>query len=257
MTEEWWEQIVLFSLILMRMSGFILLNPIFGRRGIPAQFKAGMIMALSVMLFPGARLYGGVPAVMPELILRLLMEFAFGYLVGYVMQLFDYAVTHMGAILDFQMGLSMATVYDAKNGTQVALSGSVFNIYFMLLFFAVDGHLALMKLLVSSAREVPYGHIVLGSHMWDAMLAIFIQCTVMAVKIAFPIIAVEFLTEVGVGILMKIIPQINLFVLNIQLKVLLGLAAILILFSPIGDLFGGMITQMMDIIQNIIKLAAG
>lgn len=257
MTGEFTQQLVLFSLILMRMSGFILLNPIFGKRGIPGIAKAGMIMALTVMIYPGAVLEGAAPSVTLEFIFWLLKEFAFGYLIGFVMQLFDYVVTGAGSILDFQMGLSMSTVYDPKNGMQIALSGSILSIYYTLLFFAVDGHLALLKILVTSARVVPYGQIRFGDHIWDAMLVIFIQCTVLAVKMAFPLIATEFLTEVGVGILMKIVPQINLFVLNIQLKVLIGLAVVTFLISPIGSYLGGMITQMMDVIQEVIMLAAG
>lgn len=250
------EQIVLFSLVLMRMSGFVLLNPIFGRRGIPAIAKAGMIMALSVMIYPGAVLETGAPAAAPEFMLWLLKEFLFGYLIGFTVQLFEYAVTYMGSIIDFEMGLSMATVYDPKNGAQVALSGSILNLYYMLLFFVVDGHLALMKILVTSADVVPYGRLSLGQGMWKAMLDIFVMCTVLAVKMAFPLIATEFLTEVGVGILMKIIPQINLFVLNIQLKILIGLAVVIFLISPMGDYFGGMITRMLDTMQEILKLAA-
>lgn len=56
---------------------------------------------------------------------------------------------------------------------------------------------------------------------------------------------------------MKIIPQINLFVLNIQLKVLIGLLVLLFLISPIGDYFSGMITEMMNTIQEVVRLAAG
>ena len=114
-----------------------------------------------------------------------------------------------------------------------------------------------MKILTASGRVVPYGRIAFGTGCWNAMLEIFIRCTELAVKMAFPLIAIEFLTEVGVGILMKIIPQINLFVLNIQLKVLIGLLVLLFLISPIGDYFSGMITEMMNTIQEVVRLAAG
>lgn len=256
MTDDFTGQIVLFSLILMRMSGFLLLNPIFGRKGIPGMAKAGMVMTLSVMLYPGAVLEAGVPAFTLELMLWLLKELAFGCLIGFIVQLFEYAVTYMGAVMDFQMGLSMAMVYDPKNGSQVALSGSILDLYYMLLFFAVDGHLALMKILVTSAEIVPYGKVMLGQGTWEAMLDIFITCTALAVKMAFPLIATEFLTEIGVGILMKIIPQINLFVLNIQLKILIGLAVVIFLISPLGGYFGGLVTQMLDTMQEIMKLSA-
>lgn len=114
-----------------------------------------------------------------------------------------------------------------------------------------------MKILVTSADVVPYGQIAFGPDVWNAMLVIFAECTVLAVKLAFPLIAIEFLTEMGIGILMKIVPQMNLFVLNIQIKVLMGLAVIIFFISPIGDYFGRLITQMMDTMQEILRLTAG
>ena len=97
--------------------------------------------------------------------------------------------THL-SLIDFHMGLSMASVYDPASGAQVALTGSVLNIYYMLLFFVADGHLALMKILVTSADVVPYGQIAFGPDVWNAMLVIFTECTVLAVKLAFPLIAI-------------------------------------------------------------------
>lgn len=206
MTGEVTDQIILFSMILMRMSGFVLLNPVLGRRGIPGMIKAGMIMILTIMIYPISEITGRVPVMALELVLCLLKEFAIGYLIGFIMQLFDYVVTFAGSLIDFHMGLSMASVYDPASGAQVALTGSVLNIYYMLLFFVADGHLALMKILVTSADVVPYGQIAFGPDVWNAMLVIFAECTVLAVKLAFPLIAIEFLTEMGIGILMKIVP---------------------------------------------------
>ena len=257
MTGEVTDQIILFSMILMRMSGFVLLNPVLGRRGIPGMIKAGMIMILTIMIYPISEITGRVPVMALELVLCLLKEFAIGYLIGFIMQLFDYVVTFAGSLIDFHMGLSMASVYDPASGAQVALTGSVLNIYYILLFLVSYGHLALMKILVTSADVVPYGQIAFGPDVWNAMLVIFAECTVLAVKLAFPLIAIEFLTEMGIGILMKIVPQMNLFVLNIQIKVLMGLAVIIFFISPIGDYFGRLITQMMDTMQEILRLTAG
>ena len=251
------NEFMLFCLILMRMSGFIFLNPIFGRRNIPAVAKTGMVIALTIMIYPISSI-GDIEITSPIVFgFLLLKEFALGYLVGFVMQLFDFVVTYAGAVMDFQMGLSMSTVYDAHSGTQMALTGNILQIFYMLLFFAVDGHLALMKILVTSADIVPYAQINFAASSAMAILDIFIQCVVLAVKLAFPIIAIEFLTEMSVGILMKIIPQINLFVLNIQLKIVMGILMLLILCSPISDYLNNTVTLMIKNIQDVLRLAAG
>lgn len=246
-----------FTLVLMRMSGFVFLNPVFGRRSIPALFKAGLAMVLAITVYPTAvQAEEQVTSAIVYAVL-LIKELALGYLIGFVMQLFDMAVTYAGSVIDFQMGLSMATVYDSQNGTQVALTGSILQIYFLLLFFAVDGHLALLKIIMTSQDVVPYAGIHFGQAAAEGIVQIFLQCIVLAVKLALPIIAFEFLVEVAIGLLMKIIPQINLFVMSIQLRVVIGIVMLVFLITPIGDFMGNIISQMILEIQGILRTAAG
>ncbi|MBC5689352.1 flagellar biosynthetic protein FliR [Mediterraneibacter sp. NSJ-55] len=252
-------QFLLFCLILMRMSGFIFLNPVLGRRNMPALFRTGLVLTLTWIIYTvESTLEITLPqSVYPvEFGLLLLKEFAVGYILGFVMVLFDYVMTNAGSVIDFQMGLAMATVYDPQNGTQTAVTGKVLETYFLLLFFAVDGHLALIKILLTSSELVPYGAAALGQLQANALVTLFTECTALSVKLAFPVIAIEFLTEIAVGMLIKIIPQINLFVLNIELKVVVGILVLLLLISPVGEYIGTLISQMITEIQEILAITA-
>ncbi|MBE7719508.1 flagellar biosynthetic protein FliR [Lacrimispora indolis] len=247
-------QMMLFSLIFMRMSGFILLNPILGRRNIPNVVKGGMVMVFTLLIYSFSAAQVPEPVNSIEFAVLIIKEFIMGYIIGFVMDLFLMVITFAGSIIDFQMGLSMATIYDPQSNAQVAITGGLWNVYFILLFFAVDGHLALIKLLIKSAETVPYGQVVLGTKVAWAMIEVFIQCIIMAIKFSFPIIAIEFITEIAVGILMKMIPQINVFVVNIQAKLILGLLMLVFLFSPMSDYLGDVITQMLLTVQSMIRL---
>lgn len=254
------KEFLLFCMILMRMSGFVLLNPVFGRRSIPSLFKTGFVMVLTVLIYFAQRY--DVNTIQNDLYplefgIILVKEFLVGFFIGYIMILFEYVITYAGAIMDFQMGLSMATVYDAQNGAQIALTGQILQIYYTLLFFAVDGHLAITKILITSSDILPYGKVLIGQFQSDVIVNIFIECTVLAVKLAFPLIAIEFLTEIAVGMLMKIIPQINLFVLNIELKVIVGILVLVFLISPIGDFLNTLVTQMVSRVQDVLLVLAG
>lgn len=245
---------LLFSLVFMRMSGFVLLNPVLGRRNVPAVVKSAFIMVLTLAIYAFSSTSIPVVNSSLELGVLLLKEFAVGYFVGFTMELFMMVISFAGSIIDFQMGMSMATVYDPQSNAQMAISGSLWNAYFMMLFFAVDGHLALMKILITSSHVIPYGEVAISSGAAIAMLDIFCQCILLGVKFSFPIIAIEFLTEIAVGILMKVIPQINVFVVNIQAKILIGFLMMLFLFSPMTDFLGDTIAQMMRTIQQVLKL---
>ena len=84
------------------------------------------------------------------------------------------------------------------------------------------------------------------------MIDLFSECVLMGVKFAFPILAAEFLMEMGVGILNKIVPQINVFVINIQLKITVGLTLLVFLISPIGEFLSNLVTVMIKSIQEIL-----
>ena len=253
-------EFMLFCLILMRMSGFILLNPVLGRRNLPGMFRTGLALVLAVIIYQAENSAGvSVPDVNNPIAfgMMLILEFGMGYVLGFVLQLFDFVMTHAGSVIDFQMGLSMATVYDPQNGVQIALTGQLLEMYFLLLFFAVDGHLALIHILLTSSEMVPYGAAVIGQLQADAAVTLFTECVILAMKLAFPLIAIEFLLEVSVGMLTKVIPQINLFVLNIDLKVVVGLLAMLLMISPVGAYLDNMVTEMIRQVQEMLRLMAG
>lgn len=189
-------QVTLFSLILMRMSGFILLNPILGRRNIPMQVKAGFIFVLTLTVYSFSAGDAFDIANPLEYGFLLLKEFAAGYVIGYVTELFFFVITFAGYVMDFQMGLSMSTVYDPQSNTQVPITGSLLQAFYVLLFFAVDGHLALMKILLQSAEIVPYGGIVITQNLALRVIDLFSECVIMGIKFAFPILAAEFLIEI-------------------------------------------------------------
>lgn len=248
------QHLMLFSLILMRISGCILFNPILGRKNIPATAKAGFIMVLAYVVYTvsGETRVEAVTAVQYGILL--LKEFAVGYGVGFVINLFLYFIIFAGELIDLQMGISIAKLYDPQSNSSISLSATLYNAVFLLLFFVTDGHLALIKILISSGNILPYGDIFIHSGISSEVINIFCQCTVLAIKFSFPIFAVEFLAEIGVGILMKTIPQINVFVVNIQAKLFVGLLMLLLLFLPMSSFLEEIIHLMLQTVYNFFVI---
>lgn len=248
--------IVLFSMIAMRMTGLIFMNPIFGRRNIPNNVKAGMVLVFTFLVystleepelsyeFSSSFLYG----------FMLFKEFLVGYVLGYVMELFFFVITYAGSIIDFHMGLSMSQVYDPQTNAQIAMSGNLYQIFYTLIFFAVDGHLVLIRTLLNSGDLVPYGQVAFTQGLALAVLDLFRNCVVLAVRFAFPIIGIEFLVEIAVGIMMKVAPQVNVFVINIQIKIAIGFVTLLLLVSPMKSWLEDLIHQMLMAMQETLTL---
>ena len=250
---------MLFFLIAMRMSGFIFLNPVLGRRNIPSIAKTGLALVLSVLIYTAEG--GGASDCTVdsslEFAVLLLKEFAVGFLLGFIMELMDMIFTFAGTVMDFQMGISMAQVYDPQSGVQISLTGKILQIYYMLIFFAVDGHLVLMRILLNAGELVPYGQVAISTNAAEMAMEIFYDCVILAVKLSFPLIAFEFILEIVVGVLMKINPQVNIFILSIQLRLLCGFIMMIILVDPINSFIGDVISDFMKYMSRILRVAGG
>ena len=245
---------IFLSLVFMRMSGFVLLNPIFSRQNVPTQVKTGLVIALTVIVYTATPVPEIMPATFLEYGVLLLKEFAVGYMIGFVITLFSYVIIFAGDFIDMEQGISMSKIYDAQSNSSISVSGTYYNALYMLLFFAVDAHVALLNILITSHKVVPYGGMVFGQEVAQSMLDMFVMCTEFAVKMAFPVVAIEFLCTIGMGILMKAIPQINIFVVNIQLKIFVGLCLMLMLFTPMTDFIQQLIVIMMEHLRGVLQL---
>ncbi len=252
-----WTQLTLFMLIVGRMTGCIVFNPLLGRRGVPGMVKAGLIMLLSVGVYPLATMEAEIPSTMLGLALVFLLEMFLGYVLGLIVSIFFYIPLLAGSTIDTQMGLSMGATYDPASGTQVTATSTLLNVLMSLLFFAANGHHTLLRIFVTSGRVVPFGGVTLGEDLYAALIELFISCTVLGVKLCMPILAAELMGQVGMGILMKVIPQINVFAINIELKVIIGLSLTLILMSPFSEFLLDAEAQMLLEIQRILPHMSG
>ena len=252
-----WGAFTLFLYILMRMSGFVLFSPVFGRNGIPAMFQAGLIGLLSMTVFYA---YGGsapVPDSLFAFASRLLMELGAGFAVGIVMRFFFYIASQAGEIVSTQMGLGMAKTYDPSTGAQETATGNILNTLMLLMFFAENGHITLLRLMLTSGEIVPFGTATLSMRLADNVLQLFTECALLGLKIGLPILAAELMGQVGMGVLMKVIPQINVFTINIDLKIIIGLLILLLLLSPISGVLLEAESKMLSAVRQIVAAAGG
>lgn len=251
-----WSELYLFTLVFMRVSGFVLFNPILGRNSLPNLAKAGIIMVFSVFVLGMAGEAPAVPGSLLEFALRLLLELGLGFVMGFIMQLFFMIIQVGGEVIDAQMGLTMAQVYDASSQVNMTVTASLLNVLFVLNFFAENGHYTMLRIFLTSQQVVPFGQASFGQAVASGVAEIFLSCMVLAIKLAFPILAAELLGELGMGILMKAIPQINAFVINIELKVIIGLVLLFLFLTPISEFLLGAEANMLTSMSRMLQIIA-
>jgi flagellar biosynthetic protein FliR len=247
--------VVLFAFIIMRMTGAVAFNPVFGHSNVPATIRGALVMVFSIMMYMWT---GGTMTEMPGTIIEFsvmaLKELFFGFVIGFGFQLAVMVIRYGTAIIDYTMGLSMAQVYDPQTSTQMTVSSQLYNAFMMLVFMAKDGHLRFMQIVFGAADTIPFGQVMLNLELPKYVIQYFAQCIVMGIQFAMPIIIIEMLIEVSVGLLMRVVPQINIFAVNFQIKIIVGLLMLLILFTPMSDVIDRAWSSMFDQIYQLVGL---
>lgn len=244
--------LLIISMASCRMAGVIFFNPILGRKSIPNIVKIGLTLSLAIY---AASLMGGISLMdysAIDLIFSMIKEFAAGYVMGFIVQLF-LSIFHVGGhIIDLQLGLSMATMYDPTNNSQVSIHGSLLTLMYTLLFFITNSHMNLMAIAIKSFQVVPMGLTAISSKIGMHAAMLFGYVLVYAVQLALPVIIVEMITEVAVGILMRVVPNINVFVVNLQLKIGIGVIVIFTLIPVIVRYLERLNLVMLERLEEIL-----
>ncbi len=251
-TELMWTELTLFLLVLARMTGCVVFNPVLARNGVPGMFKSGMCLLLAVTAYSMTASRPQVPETVLELAVLLFLEMAVGYFLGVVMNLFFYVPMLAGETIDMQMGMSMGRTYDPSSQTSTTVTSHILNTLMMLLFFTANGHHTLLRIMLDSGKIVPFGSVSFGQDLYRSVIELFIDCTILGIKLAMPILAAELLGQVSMGILMKVIPQINVFVINIDLKVIIGLALLFVLLRPFSEFLLRIEIEMLQAMQRVL-----
>lgn len=249
-----WPELTLFLFVTARVGGFVLFNPILGRTNIPAAFRTGMALVLSVFVTSVSDQQPAQPSGLAEFMVLMLLEIFIGFLLGMAVNFFLYIPQLAGSMIDTQMGMTMNQMYDAGSAANMSVTGQILNVLMLLLFFAGGGHLTLLRMFITSEQIVPFGQVAVGLPAYQLLLELFVECTVLSVKLCMPVLAAELIAQVGMGVLMKVIPQINVFAINIELKVIVGLALVLMLTVPFSEFLLQAELAMLNALHDVLAL---
>ncbi|MDU4959893.1 MAG: flagellar biosynthetic protein FliR [Sporomusaceae bacterium] len=218
------NQLALFLLILVRISGMLLPAPIFGSRNIPGMLKAGLVFFLALTVLP---LLAADTRPLPQTLFPYLLlagsELIFGLVIGFASSLLFAAVQMSGSLLDMQVGFGVVNIFDPQVGQQVPLIGNFKYILALLLFLTLNGHHILLTAIVDSFRLVPVTGVVFSSAISEMMVNMISGIFTFAVQITVPILAAVIITDIGLGILARTMPQMNVFVVGVPAKIIVGL----------------------------------
>ncbi len=234
-----------FLLVLCRVTGIFSFNPIFDRSNVPNRIKAGLSVVLAVLMLPTVGGSAAVPEIsgMLGFALMVLRELFVGFVFGFFTNMLLTVLVYAGEIIDTQIGLGMAKTMDPTTGINMPVFANVYYYLFILYIFITNGHLSYIRLFSVSYETIPIGYGFTDATLDLTRVIVLYFGTVMtlAVKLALPIIAAEMITEVCVGLMMKAIPTIQVYVVNIQLKLVVGFIVLAAAARPMSEMIEGLL----------------
>lgn len=224
----WAAQLEVFILLLARALGLFAVAPIFRGTGVPPLVRMGLAGVTAALLVgpAGDRVASAVGPLFeagPWAFGVLAGEFAVGAALGFVVALFVSAVQVAGQLMDLPLGFGMVNVLDPQTGTYAPVLGQFQSVLAMLVFFGVNAHHAVLRALAASYGSIPPGGPV-ASIPLPAVVAAFGDAFALGVRLAIPLVAAAFLTDVALAVVSRAVPQINVFITGFPLKIMVGMA---------------------------------
>jgi flagellar biosynthesis protein FliR len=242
-----------FLLASVRAAAWLVVAPPFNGRSVPATVKALLAMALALPVTAEAQQHVPSPDLGP-LIGAIVVQVAIGVALGFVTYLLFAAVEAAGNVIDLFGGFSLAQAFDPMSMSQNSVFGRLHSLLAIVLLFAVDGHLLVLRGFLTTYDVLPLDagldmtstmHVVTGS------LGTFFLA---ALQIAGPLVGVLFLADVGLGLLSRVSPSLNAFSLGFPLKIMLTLLLVGLTFP----LLPGTVTHLADLsTQAVLAVARG
>ncbi|MBL0716033.1 MAG: flagellar biosynthetic protein FliR [Desulfosarcina sp.] len=223
------DQLMLFFLVLVRVAAILASLPIFNSRNLPVMVKAGLALAVAMAIFPVLNLgrTGGLDN-LGLLAVGVLGEVLLGACIGLLIRILFAGIQMAGQVAGYQMGLAIANIMDPATSTQIPTLAQAYNLMAMLIFLTIDAHHWFFRSLVESFDLLPLFHFRLSasmiSHLFDTAGSMF----VIAIQVGAPVIVVLILTSVAFGLLARTVPQMNIFIVAMPLKIVVGLVFVIL-----------------------------
>jgi|WetSurMetagenome_2_1015567.scaffolds.fasta_scaffold146565_2 flagellar biosynthesis protein FliR len=251
-------EIVRFLIVLLRISGIMLLAPFFSSQTIPAAVRIAFALATSFVLAPSLPLQavpedlnlGNIVMVFPS-------EILFGILLGFAATCVFAGFQFAGQVVSFQLGFSLINVIDPQTQVESSVFSFLQNYLGLLFFLLINGHHWFLLAVNQSFALLPVG----GAHFQATLMEYTIRLTgellVIGLRIAGPVIAVSVITDVVMGVVGRTAPQINILIVGMPLKTLIGFGCLSFSFYFLPRYLEGVYATLHHTLFSIVHAVQG
>jgi flagellar biosynthetic protein FliR len=213
-----------FVLIMMRVAPILFMMPLLSSTNLPNLLKISLLLAVSLVLLPVVKIdVRHFPSDPYNLVFFMVAELMIGFILGLSVKLIFAGVQLAGEFAGYQMGLTMARILDPQAGVNTNSIAEFYYLLGLLIFLAIDGHHWFIRALFQSFTVLSPGEIYLKPRLYQHFINLSGTMFIIAIKLVAPIMAVLFFTHIALGMIAKLVPQMNVLMTSFPLTICLGL----------------------------------
>jgi flagellar biosynthetic protein FliR len=240
---------------LMRIGAMLLATPVFYSRQFPVRLRLLLSLILTWLIVPSLPPQPVVEILSHEGVLIMLQQLLIGISMGFIVQMVFAALVFGGQVIAYSMGLGFASMVDPQNGVQVPVLAQYYLILAMLLFLTFNGHLLMIELVVDSFHSLPIAVDGITRHGLQQVVAWGSRMFAGGLLIALPIMGAMLLVNLGMGIVMRAAPQLNIFSVGFPITMLMGFALMWVTLPNALAVFNELQEEAFRLVMQILRIA--
>ncbi len=217
--------------------------PLLNQRGIPSYTKVGFAVFFSLVLVPLQQdRLPEPPATLGMVASSVLSEVLFGLALGLAMNLAFLGMQIAAQIIGVQLGFSLGGVLDPVTGNSSNSLEQFYSVLVVLVFFSINGHHIVIQTLAETVRAVPPGSWNPFAITIGGVAPLAAGLTITAMRIAMPVVAALFLTDLGMGFVARTVPQVQVLVVGAPIKIGVGFIVLIAALPATMHIMNGVIS---------------
>lgn len=242
-----------FLLVVVRTACFVAVAPIFAHKSINARLRVLIAACISFTIYTAMDI--GIPEYQSVFgyTFLLIKEAAVGLMIGFVSSMVMAILIFAGEFIDREIGFTMSTNFDPNTGAMVTISGDLYDKLVCLIIILTNLHHFILKAIAQSFVVVPVGEVKINfTFMYTNVLVFIAEYFSIGFRIAMPIFLAATMLNIILGVLAKSSPQMNMFAIGMQLKVLVGLFTFTITILYIPNIANYIMEKMQGMVMTVL-----
>jgi len=242
-------------LIIIRVASFVFVAPFFGMNGVPKRIKVALSVFISLVIYHASLIHPGLEySSIWEYTVIVIKEVIAGLIIGFGAQICTMIISFSGRIIDTNIGLTMTQTLDPTTRDNTTISAILLQNATMLVLLISGMYQFLLSALVDSFTLIPIGGAVFHSDRLSAALIKFMSdYLIIGFRITLPVFCAVMMTNVVLGIMAKVAPQMNMFAVGMQIKIVIGLTVLFLTIAMLPGITDFIFSEMKLMVYQMME----